>query len=232
MNRKKWLVAAAISLVGGAAQAAERPESWTLGAGGSFTSFGSLSVGDVSLGSSLGSVGLGGIGGFSPGSPSATAGLERRIGRGLWLTINVAGAGSTGTSTFVRGSDVPPVDGTISTFSFMVAPGLRQVITPDETPVEVSLFGEVQVAFARASVTPEGDSIAGQTAHAFRAGLTGGFAVERRLTEALSVRGAAHVVGLFYDRSTAQGLTFGTSKSEGVSFTVGIVPSLELRFAF
>lgn len=215
MRTTIWPAALAVFALSAAARAEDQERRWSLGAGVTFAEVVSISPAQLPGAGALVS------------SPTAVANLERRLDRGLWLTLGVAGGAATVDTTIsgVQSSS------TTRYVTFAVAPGLRKVVTPDDAPVEVSVLGEVQLGFARGSFEVN-NTAAASTTHELRAGLLGGFAVERRLIDGLSVRAAARLLNASYDRATSDGAGTVGQKSEGFSVGLIVSPSLEMRFAF
>jgi hypothetical protein len=219
MIRKIWpFILVALSTLTTAARASQGQADWKVGAGVSF-------VGLVSTQPFVGSSALG------VGTPTVVANLEHRFAGGLWFTLGVDASISTLDNT-VTGLGQTQTEVRTNTISVAVSPGLRKVLTAEDAPLEVSVLGELQLGLARTSSDPGSSGGVTLTAHAFHGGLGGGFAVERRLLEGLSVRAAVRLAAAGYDRATTEAGGQSLAKSEGFSVALAVAPSLEMRFAF
>jgi len=167
---------------------------------------------------------------LDPRGPMVTTSLERRLSDRSWLALGVSGAVAR------QRADVPP-----GAYGFArdderalyVSAGLRRVVTRRGAPIEVSglVYAEGGIVDAeRNLVTPISTTRQDVTGWVAGAGL--GLALERELTEALSLRVASPLVAARYGHEHVRQEGQPTSNASTVGMFAVLEPRLELRLAF
>ncbi len=229
----KSLIGMAALLLCSTAARAGAESQWTLGAGVGYAS-----------GEILGSVNGGAIGDYSgvtiPAAQAVTpvVSLERRIGTSDWLLLGLSGNITRQTM---------PLPATLSPYSLYntsqtsggaaLALGVRHYFTEPGAPIGFSIHGALAVGIQQTSedytaVDENGVSTAGHgSATAWLVGGFAGIAVDKGLTDNLSLRLAVSLLSIQYDKTSVAPATDGGAQSAfGASLTFN--PDLELRFAF
>ncbi len=187
------------------------PPRWSVGAGVSTTYI-------YLLGS--GSPGLVGVG----SSPSGYASLERRLTDASWLVLGLDGTISDREQDAPGGGEKSRQE----LRQLALDLGVRRVVTRPGAVVDFSLLAMVMGGYYEQLRT---STLADQEDSAWYLGANVGFAVDRELTEGLSVRIATPVAGVTWQRIRTK--TSGETLN-GRELTAGVflAPRLELRLAF
>ncbi len=188
------------------------PPRWSLGAGISTTYiylYGSGTPGGL----------LGGSG------PSGYASLERRLSDASWLVLGLVG-------TISEREQDSPGGGEKSRQEYRrlaLDLGLRRVVTRPGAVVDFSVLATVQGGYYEQLRT--GSALTEQEDSALYVGGDVGFAVDRELTEGLSVRVATSVAGVTWQKIRTK-VSGETLDGHELAANVFLAPRLELRLAF
>ena len=203
---------------------------WSLGAGLVSPSWGYMSYG-IGL-TSLASVG---------GDPSYMLSAERRLGESAWLLFR-------GSFSY-RKYDAPTyssvgTSGTVeqNQLTTEAAMGVRYLLVSDV--VDLSIYGMVGGAYGRVTGSTSAGSgpslssfsYGGPGSRSYAVGATFGLALERSLTERLSLRLATDLADLQWGHARTKSQDYqgntATSKTRDLRAGVQLRPSLELRLYF
>lgn len=204
--------------------AAAPAPSWSIGAGMSYDLNGLVYVNPFSeMSTALSTL----------SNPRVTTSVERALNTRTWLLVDAAASfqksradgAATGESTQYR--------------LFSAGVGVRRVLTSAGAPVEVSalalLDGSYQM-LSWPSLNTSGNVISASfpllSQNQWRVGVSGGIAVDRRLTQDLSVRISTPIVyaGYAHYKATYQNAPY--ESGSGLSAALRLAPRLELRLAF
>lgn len=167
--------------------------------------------------------------------PAAGASLERRLSERSWFVLGVSG------SVWRDREDVPDGSagyGRYDTRALSVTAGVRRAVSRAGAPVEVSVVvaalagvndGERRLdsryaAASTSSVTRDETS--------WSAGAQVGLALERELTDGLSVRVASPLLRASYSRGSIRETGKPDARSSAAGVTAALAPTLELRLQF
>lgn len=163
--------------------------------------------------------------------PAASASLERRLSDRTWLVAGVFG------SVQRYRADVPT--GSVGTTrddarTLSLTGGVRRVLTRSGAIVQVSLvaLGEAEIGDGeRNYVNYSGPSVASD-ATSWSVGANAGLALDRELTDGVSLRVASPLLGASYNWTMVDQV--GAPRRQGSGFYVNalLAPRLELRMAF
>ncbi len=158
--------------------------------------------------------------------PSAGASLERRLTESNWLILAVDGSLGEVEQDLVGAPGTMKWESRRLTVNF----GLRHVLTGPEAPVDVSVYALASGGWSKLNRTSD-DAMADQELSGWLAGGNVGLAIDRRLTEGLSLRVATPLAGVWWQRSREES---SGGHTHGRSFDVNVYlqPRLELRLAF
>lgn len=191
---------------------ASSPPRWSLGAGISTTVIYTSNTG-------------GGIA-WSTSQPSAGASLERRLTETNWLVLAVDG--TIGESQQEFSSPPGSIKSELRRLSLNL--GLRHLLTRTGAPVDVSVLALATGGYSeqnRTSLT----SLPGAESSSWLAGGNVGVAIDRQLTEGLSLRIATPLVGVWWEK-TRQEASGVQLDGHSLFANVYLQPRLELRLAF
>jgi hypothetical protein len=170
----------------------------------------------------------------APVVPTVTASLERRLSPRSWLVLGLAGA------VWRDRQDVPAGSsgyGRNDLRELTVTAGVRRPVTRAGAPVEVSVVVAVQGGIydaeqrvdQRYSTTSTSST---QDVTAWFAGAQAGLAIERALTDGLSVRVASPLLQGRYSRGSVRQAGQPDARSSSVRASATLAPTLELRLQF
>jgi hypothetical protein len=164
--------------------------------------------------------------------PSASASLEHRLSARTWLVV-----GAYGSVQRFR-SDDPAVDSygipRNDSRQLALTLGVRRILTRPGAMVQVSLLalGEAGVGDAdRRTVYFSGVSTSTDET-TWNVGADAGIALDRELTDGLSLRVASPLLGARYSWSVVDATGTARRHSSGFSVDALLAPRLELRLAF
>jgi hypothetical protein len=196
---------------------------WSIGAGVGFGS-GVVYVGSFYLGGATGVP-------LIPRTtywPTLVTSLERRIGGRTWLVLGAAGWFSDERAAWENTDlTVPPE---VQRYGVQLSTGLRRVMTPKASIVDVSILALVEGGVGHQSL--ERASGGSDKEDAWLAGGSLGFAVERTLVDRLSVRLATPIVAVRYWSSEVTAPANVRVTSSAWTADLYLAPRLELRLAF
>jgi hypothetical protein len=200
-----------LSPVAGLAEDEAAPPRWSLGAG--------ISTTYIRLTGSSG-----GILGLSE-SPSGVASLERRLSDSNWLVLGVDGT---------VGDEEQELSGGVGTARseyrrVALDLGLRHVLTRRGAVVDVSVLALAVGGYQAQHRT--GWSVPDQDNSSWLLGGNVGLAVDRELTEGLSLRVATPIAGVAWERTLAE-ISGESLRGHRLTAGVFLAPRLELRLAF
>jgi hypothetical protein len=173
--------------------------------------------------------------GPAPAVPTVTASLERRMSPRSWLVLGVAGA------VWRDRQDVPSGSsgyGRNDLRELTVTAGVRRPVTRAGAPVEVSVVVAAQGGIYDAEqridqrYTPATTTSTTQDLTAWFAGAQAGLAIERALTDGLSVRVASPLLQGRYSRGSVRQAGQPDAHSSSARVTATLAPTLELRLQF
>jgi hypothetical protein len=164
-------------------------------------------------------------------APALAASLERQLSRRTWLAFGLRGA-------FRRDREDPDpatLDSPATDYrNLSVMGGVRRLVTPGSAPVAVSLLAlaNIGVGWSKAEYEDYSGGSRTEQRTGWTAGAELGLAVERELTDGLSLRVATPLAKLSWGWYRMR--TDGESPREahGVTLEAAVVPRLELRLAF
>lgn len=191
---------------------------WSIGAGVTLILF---SSGPFALSAS----------GFSFSVPSVSASIERRLSERTWLV-----AGAYGSVQRFR-SDLPAGSAGAARNDvryLSLTGGVRRIVTRPAAIVEVSLLALGEAGVGDADVRQVGFSGISTSSDwtAWFAGATAGIALDRELTDGLSLRLSSPLVLARYNWSADDQVGQARAISSGFSVSAYLAPRLELRLAF
>jgi hypothetical protein len=157
------------------------------------------------------------------------ASIERRLSENTWLAVGVFGS--------VESTRVRPASALFSSPSESdsragaVTLGLRQIVTPAGSPLSVSVLVLGSAAATRTTYDyPSPGDRQEERATAFGASV--GLAVDRELTQGLSLRVATSLAQATWSSARLERTGAQTERADGFAAGVALAPSLELRLAF
>jgi hypothetical protein len=212
------LVLAALLALAPAARAAEPSEPvasprWSLGAG--------INFGFVAIPASFSGSGV------LLSTPAASATLERAIGPRSWLVFDLSG-------TYDRSTEDAPAfssDPSERTLGLLLASaGLRRIVTPEGTPVDVSVLMLGSVGFGTTDSEFVGSGR--EEAQTWLLGATAGLAVDRTLTTNLSLRISTSILGVSWSQSEIERTGAPDSGGDELRVQLQLAPALQLRLLF
>jgi hypothetical protein len=163
--------------------------------------------------------------------PAASASLEHRLSDRTWLVAGVFGSVQRYRADFPTGSAGTTRD---DARTLSLTGGVRRVLTRPGAIVQVSLvaLGEAAIGDGeRNYVNYSGPSVA-TDATSWSVGANAGFALDRELTDGVSLRVASPLLGASYHWTMVDQV--GAPRRQGSGFYVNalLAPRLELRMAF
>lgn len=195
--------------------------SWSIGAGlglsyfaGSISSSSSQSISQFPM----------------PTSPQVTTSLERALNARTWLAADVSASFQN-----LRG-DGAASGQSIRYSSLNVDVGIRRVLTRASAPVEVSALALLGGGYGQNSYALpdswDSTKFNNVTVSQWNVGVAGGLAVDRRLTQGLSVRISTPVLFAGYARNKASYPSSPDLSASGLTAGLRLAPRLDLRLAF
>lgn len=167
----------------------------------------------------------GGMIAWSTSQPSAGASLERRLGESNWMVL--AADGTVGESQ----QELAGAPGTMKWDyrRLTVNVGLRHVFTGPGAPVDVSVLALASGGYSQQNQTSDSSS-----QPEFTSWLAGGnvhLAIDRQLTDGLSLRIATPLAGVWWQQ-TREKTSGAQLDGHSLYANVYLQPRLELRLAF
>lgn len=171
----------------------------------------------------------------APAVPTVTATLERRLSPRSWLVLGLAGA------VWRDRQDVPAGAsgyGRNDLRELTVTAGVRRPVTRAGAPVEVSVVVAAQGGTYDAEQRLDQRYTMGTTTSSTRdltawfAGAQAGLAIERALTDGLSIRVASPLLQGRYSRGSIREAGQPDARSSSVRVSATLAPTLELRLQF
>lgn len=163
--------------------------------------------------------------------PAAGASLERRLSDQTWLVAGVFGSVQRNRADLATGSSGTARDDA-RTLSF--TGGVRRVLTRSGGIVQASLvaLGEAGIGDGeRRDVDFSGTSVASDATSWF-VGANAGIALDRELTDGVSLRIASPLLGASYRWSMVDEVGAPRRHASGLYVSALLAPRLELRMAF
>jgi hypothetical protein len=186
---------------------------WSIGAG-FVTGIAGYSIGLLGLGSTAIPV-------TATQNPGASALLERRLGGRSYLMLDLMGS-------YMNAHVASPADASVRQRSLGADVGIRYVVTPPDSIVDVSVLGVANVDVS--DYVTNGGTFRNQAQ--WSVGVSGGLAAERKLAPGLYVRLSTPILSASYFRTTYQFDGADPTASSGVNVGLHLAPRLELRLAF